>query len=689
MSFANSIIMIKFKPLIVYSLVSIFLTNPILAARYIDLENNWAQKYINFLSDENILLPQKDGRFNPDKPLTRADFVTWLVKLLGLENEPYPNKPSYKDVNPTDWYYKYVEIARQSNLISGYADGFRPLQYMTKGEMLLIITRYLPQPTISSKEQDEILDSFTDKALIPAWSLTSIAQAYKDGILVNYPDSDKVNALKLIDKANAAAIFYKLDRYLTKQEINNAIKPRKKLPPNLAQNDLPPNFPNQHNYNQNNFDNTNSSQTNFPNNNINNQLNQVNNSANDYNQNKLTNNNNFVSPANNNFAPPSYNPSVNNNQISSDNNFGQSNNSQYANNNFANSNTSNGNTHSSSGIYPRNYPPPANQSNNNSYPSNNNSYPSNNNPYPSNNNPYPSNNNPYPSNNSPYPSNNSPYPSNNSPAINSGSPNNYQPNQYYQGQVIQQNINTGNGYNPNNYPQNTPPPAMGYNPNNYPQNTPPSAMGYNQTNNNFAGNNGYPMMQGYVTTINSGSLMAATLKNSLDSGSTQVGEPVETTLPNGLMQDGKQVLPPNTIISGQVSEVVSAKRFKFGANGKIAINFNQVQLPDGRKFPIQASVDTNKMSLTGGSTKGRVGKSALAVGGGALGGAALGTGLGAIVGGMSNGNEGKAVGMGAVFGTAIGSGVGLVGAGVRKGSEVKIVAGTQLPIVLNAPLNIQ
>ncbi len=313
----------------------------------------------------------------------------------------------------------------------------------------------------------------------------------------------------------------------------------------------------------------------------------------------------------------------------------------------------------SSGIYPRNYPPPANQSNNNQYPGNNN--------------PYPNNNNQYPSNSSSYPGNNNPYPNNNYPAINSGSPNNYQPNQYYQGQVIQQNMNTGNGYNPNNYPQNSAPPTTGY----------------NQANNNFAGNNGYPMMQGYVTTINSGSLMAATLKNSLDSGSTQVGEPVETTLPNGLMQDGKQVLPPNTIISGQVSEVVSAKRFKFGANGKIAISFNQVQLPDGRKFPIQASVDTNKMSLTGGSTKGRVGKSALAVGGGALGGAALGTGLGAIVGGMSNGNEGKACGMGAVFGTAIGSGVGLVGAGVRKGSEVKIVAGTQLPIVLNAPLNIQ
>ena len=664
-------------------IAQVFVTETAIAARYVDLDNNWAQKYINYLSDENILQSEKDGKFNPGKPLTRAEFAKWLVYLLHLENEPFSQKPAYKDVSLYDPYYKYIEIARQSNLISGYADGFRPEQFMTKGEVLLILTRYLPPQNMTQSQQDDILDGFSDKTLIPAWARSAIAQAYQDNILVNYPDNNTVNALKLIDRDQAAAIFYKFDRYLTKQEIVSGMKPRKRLKPTLSQSDEPPspNYNGNNNYIPNNS-NQNIASQNQPNFNSSGNIDNIpHNTATG-----LKPSNNFVSPNNNNFAPPNYG-----NQDNYQKNYPSSS------NNFSSNNFSQTNNTQNQGIYPQNYPPPQNSQNNGVYPQN---YP------PPNNSPntgnyhqnYPSPNNN--SNTSNYPQNNysnqnnfaqsnvnsqnnGVYPQNYPPPNNNPNNGNYPQNNYpqgnFQGQVSQQNINTGSNYNSNNYGQNS-----------YGQNMSNPQMAYNQANNNyqFNPNNSGQILQGYATTINSGALMAATLKNSLDSASTQVGEPVETTLVNGLMQDGKMVLPPNTVISGQVTKVVSAKRFKFGANGQIAISFTQVQLPDGRKLSIQASVDTNKMSLSGGSNMGRVGKSALAVGGGALGGAALGTGLGAIVGGTSNGNVGRATGMGAVFGTAIGSGVGLVGAGVRKGSEVKIVSGTELPIVLDAPLNI-
>jgi hypothetical protein len=196
-------------------------------------------------------------------------------------------------------------------------------------------------------------------------------------------------------------------------------------------------------------------------------------------------------------------------------------------------------------------------------------------------------------------------------------------------------------------------------------------------------------LQGQAAVIGAGTEFQASLVNTLDSGVTQPGEQVQATLGQPLMSsNGSEAIPAGSTLTGNITNVVSAKRFRFGANGKIDMRFTSVRTPDGRVFPLQASVDGNQVKLVGGSTAGRVGKGLLTTGIGAGGGAALGTGLGAIVGATSHGNVGMATGMGAVFGTAIGGGVGLVGAGVRKGSEVIFRAGQALPVKLDQPMQV-
>ncbi|MBS1991209.1 MAG: hypothetical protein JSS83_11865 [Cyanobacteria bacterium SZAS LIN-3] len=198
-----------------------------------------------------------------------------------------------------------------------------------------------------------------------------------------------------------------------------------------------------------------------------------------------------------------------------------------------------------------------------------------------------------------------------------------------------------------------------------------------------------PPLQGQVAVIGAGTEFQASLVNTLDSGVTQLGEQVQATLGQGLMgSNGSEAIPAGSVLTGSVTNVVSAKRFQFGANGKIDIKFTSLRTPDGRVFPLSASVDDNQVKLVGGSTAGRVGKGVLTTAVGAGGGAALGTGLGAIVGATSHGQVGRATGMGAVFGTAIGGGVGLIGAGVRKGSEVIFKAGKSLPIKLDQSLQV-
>src|SRR5262249_20896408 len=110
--------------------LSLLFPTEVRAARYVDMPGNWAERYVNQLSDEGVIPAEKDGRFRPDDPLTRAVLSYWLVNTLGIKDQVAPETPSFSDVKPDDWYYKAVEIVKQNNYIAGYSDGFRPNQFI-------------------------------------------------------------------------------------------------------------------------------------------------------------------------------------------------------------------------------------------------------------------------------------------------------------------------------------------------------------------------------------------------------------------------------------------------------------------------------------------------------------------------------------------------------------------------------
>lgn len=206
------------------------------AARYVDVSGDWSETYINILSDKGILTSEPDGKFKPSDPVTRAMLAAWLVKVLGLENQPVPSQPSFPDVKTTDWFFKPVEIIRQNNYISGYADGFRPNQFISKGEVASILARALttsaPDETTISAE----LGKYKDAAKVPAWARSGVAQLSAAGVLLVGPDTLTIGADKVATRADTAALLYKLDEYIGKRDVAQAIKnatqpPQQQQPP--------------------------------------------------------------------------------------------------------------------------------------------------------------------------------------------------------------------------------------------------------------------------------------------------------------------------------------------------------------------------------------------------------------------------------------------------------------------------
>ncbi len=77
--------------------------------------------------------------FEPDRPMTRAEFIYGLVHFAGLEERLQP--PVYRDMLG-HWALGYVEAAREAGILTGRdGDRFEPDRAITRAEAVALIAR--------------------------------------------------------------------------------------------------------------------------------------------------------------------------------------------------------------------------------------------------------------------------------------------------------------------------------------------------------------------------------------------------------------------------------------------------------------------------------------------------------------------------------------------------------------------
>lgn len=98
--------------------------------------------YVEAIAKKGIMEGENNGYFYPDKPITRAEAYTTLMRALGLENLAPINQKyttGYKDDQYIpSWAKDYVYVAKELG-ISEEGDYFYPNKYITKGEASKLI----------------------------------------------------------------------------------------------------------------------------------------------------------------------------------------------------------------------------------------------------------------------------------------------------------------------------------------------------------------------------------------------------------------------------------------------------------------------------------------------------------------------------------------------------------------------
>lgn len=178
-----------------------------------DVRNHWAQKDIEFIAARGAV--KAAGQFKPDTAITRAEFVTFLVKSLGLTIYEQDN-PSYNDVDDDYWAYDYIETALRAGIVTGVSrTKFQPDRTITREEAAIILVRAANLKPLKQQELNKILSSFGDADQVSHWAKTDVATAIKSKIL-NGTANGKFMPQNTTTRAQAAAMIARLAEYVNK-----------------------------------------------------------------------------------------------------------------------------------------------------------------------------------------------------------------------------------------------------------------------------------------------------------------------------------------------------------------------------------------------------------------------------------------------------------------------------------------
>lgn len=169
----------------------------------------WARKAIEVLASKGIINGITDTTFGPSNHITRADFISLLVRTLGLKAD-YADGASFDDVKASDYFFNSVSIALKLGITNG-ADGnrFMPNAPISRQDLMVMTVRALQ---LSNKlvltSEASGLDAFTDNKDVANYAKESVAALVKQGIISG--DGTYLRPTDSMTRAEAAKLLYEL-----------------------------------------------------------------------------------------------------------------------------------------------------------------------------------------------------------------------------------------------------------------------------------------------------------------------------------------------------------------------------------------------------------------------------------------------------------------------------------------------
>ena len=148
----------------------------------------WFNHAISTLSSMGIVKGNPDGTFDPDAPITRAEFAAIAARFDDKNTNITSN---FSDI-ASHWAKDEIGVAANKGWINGYPDStFRPDQYITRAEAMTLVNRVLNRLPEKSEDLLDDMIKWPDNADASVWYYLAVQEATNSHDYSDKSDADK------------------------------------------------------------------------------------------------------------------------------------------------------------------------------------------------------------------------------------------------------------------------------------------------------------------------------------------------------------------------------------------------------------------------------------------------------------------------------------------------------------------
>ncbi|RJE85621.1 hypothetical protein D3P07_20720 [Paenibacillus sp. 1011MAR3C5] len=151
-----------------------------------DMGKHWSSDTVQMMARKFIVEGRTATAYEPDKPITRGEFATYIAKGLGLAGNRAA-VAKFKDVNADTVMGAYIGAAASAGIVNGTSStAFKPNNFITRQEMAAMMMRAAKVAGMSvslPSSADSYLQKYTDRSKVSAYAKTNMAEAVYLGII--------------------------------------------------------------------------------------------------------------------------------------------------------------------------------------------------------------------------------------------------------------------------------------------------------------------------------------------------------------------------------------------------------------------------------------------------------------------------------------------------------------------------
>lgn len=179
----------------------------------------WAKSIIQDAKDKKLMSGDQEGKFYPQKSVTRQETAVALANLFKLNTESAISS-SFQDVDKNLWSASSIEAMKKKGWMTGdYQQNFRPKDQITREELGMILARALNL----ANEHQMSSSSIKDTSNISLWAKDAVLNVVSSGIMIGNNNGDFLPKNAVL-RQELASILVKVDTLNHEYQVINEVK---------------------------------------------------------------------------------------------------------------------------------------------------------------------------------------------------------------------------------------------------------------------------------------------------------------------------------------------------------------------------------------------------------------------------------------------------------------------------------